>query len=307
MDLQQLRYFLIVADHLNLSHAAESIGISQPALSKAMARLQARTGVRLYARNGRGIALTDAGHALRHRAAEILDRVEAAELVMSDMRAGVGGHVRLGAGPSFLAGSVPAALSSLQAEDPSLRFTLREGTTQELYDWVKTREIDCALLGWIRSPEAPTRGDAALAFSRLLVDDLVIVTRADHPLQLSPPRRFADLSAYDWVLPRMSTRLHGELDRIYRAARADPPVARVQTSSLFATCAILRRSDLMTLLARSALSDPEMAGLRPLEQGWLTLQREAFLVTQRDLPLPQATGTLIRAIRQRLADPAGGA
>ena len=83
MELQQLRYFLVVANHLNLSQAAETLSISQPALSKMMARLQHQLSVRLYVRKGRGIALTDAGIALRSRAESIIYRMDEAEQLMA--------------------------------------------------------------------------------------------------------------------------------------------------------------------------------------------------------------------------------
>jgi len=300
MNLQHLRCFLAVVEHMNLSQAAETLGISQPALSKTMAKLQADLCVQLYVRNGRGIALTDAGTALRRRAEAILAEVAETQELMSEMRSGLTGHVRIGAGPSFLTRTLPDALVALEPVQPEVRYTIREGTTQELCDWIKTREIDCALLGWVRSDRHATALDPDLAFHRLLVDDLVIVTREDHPLHQRPPRRLADLSPYGWILPRMSTRLQGELNRLYAEAGETPPSARVQTSSLFATCAMLRRSDLITLLARNALSAEDTAGLLPLRQDWLPLQREAYLVTLKGLQLPPAASRVVDQVRRLL-------
>jgi DNA-binding transcriptional LysR family regulator len=132
VELQQLRYFLVVANHLNLSQAAETLCISQPALSKMMARLQQQLSVQLYVRKGRGIALTDAGIALRSRAESIIYRMDEAEQLMTDMRAGLSGHVRIGAGPSFLTQILPEAIAELAEKQPNVRYTIREGTTDEL-------------------------------------------------------------------------------------------------------------------------------------------------------------------------------
>ena len=307
MELQQLRYFLVVADHLNLSQAAETLSISQPALSKMMARLQQHLSVQLYVRKGRGIALTDAGIALRSRAESIIYRMDEAEQLMTDMRAGLSGHVRIGAGPSFLTQTLPDAIAELAERQPEVRYTIREGTTQELYEWIKTREIDCALLGWVKSEQTRASMDSALAYTRLLVDDLVIVTRRDHPLQLRPPQSFKELAQYRWLLPRMSTNLQEELDHVYVSQGEEPPAAHILTSSLFITFAFLRRTNLVTILARSSLSEIDTAGIVPLQQRWLQLEREAYLVTLKGMQLPTTANAVMEKVRKRLVTrPVGG-
>jgi DNA-binding transcriptional LysR family regulator len=300
VELQQLRYFLVVANHLNLSQAAETLCISQPALSKMMARLQQQLSVQLYVRKGRGIALTDAGIALRSRAESIIYRMDEAEQLMTDMRAGLSGHVRIGAGPSFLTQILPEAIAELAEKQPNVRYTIREGSTDELFEWIKTREIDCALLGWVKSDHTRASLDSALAYNRLLVDDLVIVTRKDHPLQLRPPQSFKELAQYRWLLPRMSTNLQDELNHVYVSKGEELPAAHILTSSLFTTFAFLRRTNLVTILARSALSEIDTAGIVPLEQPWLRLEREACLVTLKGTQLPAAASAVMEKVRNRL-------
>ena len=305
MDLQKFRQFLVVAEHLNLSHAAESLGVSQPALSKVMTRLQEELGIQLYVRKGRGIALTDAGATLRLRAEDIVERLEETIAHIADMRAGITGHVRLGAGPSFLTRTLPDALRMLETTQPNVRYTIREGTTEELCAWIKSREIDWALLGWVETDNEDKSFDSALNRTRLLTDELVVVTRSDHPLQKKPPTSFAELTAYNWVFPRTSTKLHRELNRRFQLAGLVPPVASVMTSSLVATFAILRRTNLMAVIARSSMSQQDMPGITALKQPWLMLKREAFLVTLRGMQLSPSATALVEKTRLLLNAPYG--
>jgi DNA-binding transcriptional LysR family regulator len=299
MNLSQLRVFLVVAEHLNLSHAAETLGLTQPALSRLMARLQSDLDVQLYVRKGRGVALTEAGNVLHRRAEDIVERVDETVALVSDMRVGVTGHVFLGVGPAFL--SIAAdAIGALEVSQPHVRYTIREGTTRELFEWVKTREIDFALLGWIQPETEEASFDALLNWKRLLVDDLVIVTRENHPLQRVPPKALADVGAYHWVFPRTSTILPQELQRRFQKAGLPPPSASVLTSSLFATLAILRRTDHLALMTRSSLSERDMPGIRALDQQWMELRREAFLVTLKGMQLPAPVAALIDKIRRLL-------
>ncbi|MBZ4317980.1 LysR family transcriptional regulator [Streptomyces sp. SCA2-4] len=78
MEVRELRYFQAVAEELNVSRAAQRLGMSQPPLSRAIAQLERRLGVRLFERAHRRLELTPAGAALAEEAARALDAVSAA-------------------------------------------------------------------------------------------------------------------------------------------------------------------------------------------------------------------------------------
>src|ERR1700691_6371807 len=79
LELSELRAFLVLADHLHFSHAAEVLHVSQPALTKQMQRLEAKVDGRLLVRGYRRVALTPAGEILRDRARNLLREAEGAE------------------------------------------------------------------------------------------------------------------------------------------------------------------------------------------------------------------------------------
>src|SRR5918994_5075266 len=82
MTLQQLTYFLAAAEHGSFSAAAESLFLAQPSVSEQIRRLEAELGVALFARVGRGLALTEAGRLLRpHAERTVASAREAAESV----------------------------------------------------------------------------------------------------------------------------------------------------------------------------------------------------------------------------------
>src|SRR5881409_2783739 len=78
LETRELVYFLAVADALHFGRAATQLGITQPALSKAIGQLERRLGVTLFERTSRAVTLTDAGRVLAREARTALDAVTAA-------------------------------------------------------------------------------------------------------------------------------------------------------------------------------------------------------------------------------------
>src|SRR3954454_8640882 len=96
MTLQQLQYFLAAAEHGSFSRAAAELHLAQPSLSEQVRRLEAEFGVALFQRVGRGLALTEAGRALRPHAERTLAEAEAARASVVEVRELRGGTAAFG-------------------------------------------------------------------------------------------------------------------------------------------------------------------------------------------------------------------
>src|SRR5258708_8549835 len=101
MELRQLRYFVVLAQALNFTEAAEIIGIAQPALSQQIRALEHELGVTLLDRTSRRVSLTDAGVAFSSRAEKLLADADEAKLEMHEF-AGLGrGKIVVGVWPTL--------------------------------------------------------------------------------------------------------------------------------------------------------------------------------------------------------------
>jgi molybdate transport repressor ModE-like protein len=146
LDVSRLRVLLAVARRGSVTAAAKELHYSQPSVSHHLARLEAETGAQLVQRAGRGIRLTEAGHLLAERAAEIIARLDAAS---EELAAHVGlrsGRVRLAAFPSALGTFVPTAAMALSAGHPGLRLNLIETEPPEALRLLRAGRVDVAVM-----------------------------------------------------------------------------------------------------------------------------------------------------------------
>ncbi len=143
--LRQLRYLVALADHGHFGRAASSCAVSQPALSQQIADLEARLGVDLVDRRGRGAALTETGVLIVSRARAILSSVKDLTRAAAGTDALIGPMV-LGVIPTIAPYLLPAALPAMQAAFPNARFAIREAVSATLISELRAGTLDLILL-----------------------------------------------------------------------------------------------------------------------------------------------------------------
>jgi DNA-binding transcriptional LysR family regulator len=146
MTLQQLQYFLATVEHGSFSAAADSLHMAQPSLSEQVRRLEAELGVELFARVGRGLALTEAGHTLRPHAERVIaDAAQARESVV-EVRELRGGTVSLGMfgdAPYYLLTEI---IEEFRARHPDVRVRVVGQNSSEVADALRSGELEAAVI-----------------------------------------------------------------------------------------------------------------------------------------------------------------
>jgi DNA-binding transcriptional LysR family regulator len=131
VHLRELRYFVAVAEHLHFGRAAESLFVSQPALSKQIRTLERQLRVRLFVRDRHTVRLTAAGTALLPRAREVLAAWEQAEDALAAASAESAATLTVGINTGIGRGMLPAVRARFEAAAPTARLLVRQvaGTT----------------------------------------------------------------------------------------------------------------------------------------------------------------------------------
>ena len=222
MDLDQLRYFLRVAERQNFTRAAEDLAISQPALSRSIQKLEEELGQPVFERRTRSLSLTDAGALLQARAQQVLTLLEDTRAEITDD--GQSGRVRIGAIPTIAPYFLPDVLRKFSREFPKATLIVQENTTDALLKSCTQGEIDLAILAL----PVPAR---YLEVEELFEEELLLVLPPDHPLTEVEKIRLTDVEPYPFVLLDEAHCLSDNIVSFCRQ-RSFQPVAVERTSQL---------------------------------------------------------------------------
>lgn len=245
LKLSHLRLLAEVEETGHIGLAAARLGIAQPAASRLLAEAEGMAGVALRAREGRGIALTDAGRALAVRAQRILTEIATAGREIDEGAAGQTGHVRIGAVTGAALERVLPVLRTARVALPGISVEVEVGTTDGLTAQLRDGRLDLALC---RLPETDPGGFDIILFEP---EPVSLVVRQGHALDRGAPVPPAELLRYDWLMPGPAAILHRTvLDRLAALGLPAPP-GRMSTSSFLLTLAWLAQSNAIAPLATS--------------------------------------------------------
>ena len=189
VEFHQLRYFVAVAETLSVTKAAEKLFVSQPALSRQIAKLEDELGVALFDRVRKRMRLTPAGRFFLPKARAILCDAETAVEQLRERYGAARTAVRLGFIAPFLDDLVTPAAKRYRH-----RVALHELTPRAQLDRLRDGELDVAILGNI-TPEDRKRYDVV----RLVKARLAVAVASDHELASRKSIDFADLAPYGFV------------------------------------------------------------------------------------------------------------
>ncbi|NBE54688.1 LysR family transcriptional regulator [Streptomyces boluensis] len=199
MQLQQLQYFVAVAETRHFTRAAEQVHVAQPSLSQQIRALERELGAELFSRARGNIALTDAGETLLPLARRILADADTARQEVQELGRLERGRVRLGATPSLCTGLLPDVLRAFHDRYPGIRLLIEEGGSHDLVRELARGALDLALVVLPLPSPSP-----ALTTLELLREDLVVVSSPDAPAPGARGRsvRVADLQRERLVMFR---------------------------------------------------------------------------------------------------------
>ncbi|MFJ3927260.1 LysR family transcriptional regulator [Streptomyces sp. NPDC090022] len=214
----RLTYFVTVARHEHVTRAAHELGIPQSTLSRAIARLEADLGVVLFARRGRSLALTTAGHTFRASAERALAEIARAATSVQDDADPTTGKVAFGFLHTLGPETVPGLIRAFRADHPRVRFALVQNYGEAMIERLRAGELDLCLTSPV--PDAPD-----LVARRLDEQRLRLVVPEDHRLASRKRIRLAEAAEETFVTLEPGYGLRRITDDLCAEAGFTPRVA----------------------------------------------------------------------------------
>ncbi len=299
LHLRDLRYFETVADMGHLGRAADSLGRSQPALSKSIQRLEEMVGSTLFERAGRGIRLTPAGQVLLARARTLRTAGQEALREVKDFTEGLAGHVRIGSGPVAADHLLPELCSLALADGSHITISIVIGPSWELRDQLREGKVDI-VIGL--TPE----GDPDFVCHPVADDVVVVAAHHGHPVFAQPRLRMASLLEHQWALPGPSIPSRQWLDMAFASRGLTRPSVQIEANSIPLLPRMVAKTHLLTFVSRHTLRLDRSARLREVSLRSTTLRR-SLGVTHRAggylSPAALRVVQLLRAGGKRLFGP----
>lgn len=201
LPLAPLRTFHLVVIHQSLNRAARELGVTQPAVTQQIQRLERSVGMRLFRRDGRRLVPTEAGQTLETFARRIFQLTDAARDALEGVSALQTGHLKIGASRTAGAYYVSPLLDRFKLRYPGVRVSLSVGNSQMILAGVLDFRLHAGLVAG--RPESPQ-----LDSIPLIRDRLRAVLPRDHPLARKRVIAFEQLAQYPVILrePGSATR-----------------------------------------------------------------------------------------------------
>jgi LysR family transcriptional regulator of gallate degradation len=253
-DQRRLQNLLAVARTGSFGRAAASLGISQPALSISIARLEATIGGAVLTRDRSGAKLTPLGEILVQHARSLELLLDRAAKEASLFLAEACGPLLIGASPVAAASIVPRAILRLKSDLPGLAVSLIEGVDDAMIAKLTSGEIDLLI-----SPLGAPRPSAEVVETPLSHDPMTVIMRPGNPLAKRRALTFNHLMQAEWVLPIPGNALRRRLEALFLLAGTMLPAHTIATNSISGIKALVQHSDRIAIMAKP-MAEAELRG-----------------------------------------------
>ena len=218
MDLRTLRYFVTVAEELNITRAARLLNISQPPLSLQLKNLEDELNTVLFVRGKRQLELTESGKLLYQRAKDILSLSEKTEAEIRSLKAGMTGTVSIGLVEGMAPDIAAGWFSGFLAEHPQVHFRILDGNSDDLIEKMRGGLIGLAVI------TAPYDQQLLNSFP-VGQEKMVALMNRDHPLAGQDKKSLTveDLLTEPLIVPSRTAHID-TIRRWFRGTRQNPDI-----------------------------------------------------------------------------------
>ncbi|MPZ30709.1 MAG: LysR family transcriptional regulator [Rhodospirillales bacterium] len=294
LKLREFRILLTVAQQGSMAKSAVLLGISQPAVSKAIRDIENVVGLRLLDRSRHGVEPTAYGRVLVKRGLAIFDELKQGVEELEFLADPASGQLRIGSNETMAAGVLPAIIDMMSRQYPRITLQVAQAVLSETqYRELRERQVD---LWFGRIPDPFDQED--LNADILFNDPVAVVAGQGHRLARRRKIELAELMGEAWILPPRGSLPGGLAERLFGTAGLQLPRAQLTTMSLHLTCNLLATGRYVAMLPRSLLRfNITNAGLKILSVGLPIQVRPVAIVTLKNRMQSPIAGLFVDSAR----------
>lgn len=288
MELNQLRTFLLAATEHSFSKAAETLHLTQPAVTQQIKNLETELGEVLFERLGRTLVLTPAGEALLSFAQPLLNLADQAVETVSQF-SNQRGRLTIGAGATNTVYRLPNILQQYHHNCPGVELRIRNGDSGLITGLVVENAVDLGLVTTINSLPSVIRT------TPLFEDGIRLVAPPNYPSMISP----TNLASQSLILYRAGSGFRRYLEDQFHNYQFTPKVT-MELESIEAIIRLVRIGLGLAFLPEIALTE-ELTNqtLKTVKiENWKEMSRQTFLIMRRDKYLTWPIRAFLELINQ---------
>ncbi|EEL8597783.1 LysR family transcriptional regulator [Salmonella enterica] len=293
--LRHLHTFVAVAQQGTLGRAAETLNLSQPALSKTLNELEQLTGTRLFERGRLGAQLTVPGEQFLTHAVKVLDALNTAGQALNRKEDASADVVRIGALPTAALGILPAVIGRFHQQQKSTSLQIATMNNTMLLAGLKSGEIDLGI-GRMSDPELM----GGLNYELLFLESLKLVVRPGHPL-LQETITLSRVMEWPVVVSPKGTVPRQNAEALLQSQGCKMPAGCIETLSASLSRQLTVDYDYVWFVPSGAVKeDLRQATLVSLPVPTQSAGEPIGILTRVDIPLSTGAQMLIAAIRKSM-------
>ena len=293
--LRHLHTFVAVAQQGTLGRAAETLNLSQPALSKTLNELEQLTGTRLFERGRLGAQLTLVGEQFLTHAVKVLDALNTAGQALNRKEGLNSDIVRIGALPTAALGILPSVIGQFHQQQKDITLQVATMNNTMLLAGLKSGEIDIGI-GRMSDPELMS----GLNYELLFLESLKLVVRPGHPL-LQETVTLSRVMEWPVVVSPKGTLPRQNAETLLQSQGCKIPSGCIETLSASLSRQLTVDSDYVWFVPSGAVKDDLRRGLlAALPVPTQGAGEPIGILTRVDATLTAGTQTLLSAIRKSM-------
>lgn len=293
--LRHLHTFVAVAQQGTLGRAAETLNLSQPALSKTLNELEQLTGTRLFERGRLGAHLTLVGEQFLTHAVKVLDALNTAGQALNRKEGSPCDVVRIGALPTAALGILPSVIGQFHKQQSNITLQVATMNNTMLLAGLKSGELDIGI-GRMSDPELMS----GLNYELLFLESLKLVVRPGHPL-LQDTVTLSRVTEWPVVVSPKGTVPRQNAEALMQSQGCKMPSGCIETLSASLSRQLTVDYDYVWFVPSGAVKEDLRQGtLTALPIATLAAGEPIGVLTRVDSVLSPGAQTLLSAIRKSM-------